>query len=610
MDKNSTNKSELLETYQSRISKADQQITEYKSLSFKFSMVRLGIFLLSIPMLYFILKTTIVVFMVSLVLITILFLWAVVKQIKYDKLLADSEAMKAINENEINALKNHNNIYYDGTNYQIHNHAFTEDLDIFGSYSLFGLINRSRTYFGNQTLRDLFLKKPNQEEIIKRQEAVEELKSDIDWRQELAVKLYDLEDLHDYNVAEAINKQLEIDMSFATGPLLTIYRKSLPIIWLVIAALYYFELSFANTIFGVVFIGNLLLVGKYTSQVNEIQGKLSRTSSSIKKYIDALETIFKKTWKSQLLVEKSSEFENSKSEMPIKSLAVLSSLINKLDYRLNLLVAIAANGFILWDLHVVAQLSDWKQKNHGKIDRIFQYIGVMETVSSLATWAYNHPQYDYPTIHNEYLKIEAIGIEHPLILDNQNVDNDFTLNSKDEVSIITGSNMSGKSTFLRTLAINMILGYTGTKTASTSLSMPIVSIVTYMRIKDALEENVSTFKAELNRISMILEVLKTDKNAFIFIDEMLRGTNSKDKLNGSIGITKKLLESDSYAMIATHDIKLAELGKEEDRIANYFFDIDYADGDLVFDYKIKEGICENFNASFLLGQLGIETEAQ
>ena len=232
----------------------------------------------------------------------------------------------------------------------------------------------------------------------------------------------------------------------------------------------------------------------------------------------------------------------------------------------------------------------------------------MECLSSLATWSFNHPQYNYPNIHDQYLQIETEGIEHPLIPDNQNVSNDFTLRPADKVSIITGSNMSGKSTFLRTLAINMVLGYTGTKTAASSLSMPIVNIVTYMRIKDALEENVSTFKAELNRISMILEVLKTDKTAFIFIDEMLRGTNSKDKLNGSIGITKKLLSSDTYAMIATHDIKLAELGEKDDNIANYFFDIDYKNGDLVFDYKLKEGICENFNASFLLGQLGIDTE--
>ncbi len=598
----------LIEIYQDRISKAEELITEYKSLSFKFSMVRLGIFLLAIPMLYFIIKTTIVVFIVSFVLITIIFLWAVVKQIKYDKLLAASEAKKAINVNEIDAIQSHENIYYNGEEYLIHHHAYCEDLDIFGAYSLFGLINRSRTYFGNQILKDLFLKKPTQEEIINRQEAVDELKMNIDWRQDLAVDLFELEDFHNYNVAEEINSQLSIDMSFATRSALTLYRNSLPLIWIGIALLYYIGSDMANTIFAVIFIGNLLLVGNFTKRVNEIQGKLSNTSNAIKKYIEALETIFQKSWESKLLVQKSKEFESSKSEMPIKSLAELSSLINKLDYRLNFLVAIAANGFILWDLRIVAKLNEWKSNNQGKIDKVFYHIGFMEAISSLATWSYNHPAYSYPEIHQEYLKIEAKGIEHPLIPDNQNVANDFTLLPSDEISIITGSNMSGKSTFLRTLAINMILGYTGTKTAATFLSMPIVSIVTYMRIKDALEENVSTFKAELNRISMILEVLETDKNAFILIDEMLRGTNSKDKLNGSIGITRKLLESDSYAMIATHDIKLAELGEHEDRIANYFFDIDYEDGDLVFDYKIKEGICENFNASFLLGKLGIDTE--
>ena len=608
MDQKQTHRARLITSYQARITNADSQIEQYKSLSFKFSMVRLGIFLLAIPMLYFILKTTLLVFFVSLISVLVLFLWAVVKQIKYDKLLTQAEALRAININEIDAIQNHRNLYYNGEGYQVHNHFYTEDLDIFGPHSMYGLINRSRTFFGNQILRNLFLTKPTQEEIKERQEAVEELNQDIEWRQELAVKLFDLEDLHDFNVAEAVNQQLSIDMTFATNTFLTIYRRLLPLIWISIAALYYFNSEIANTVFAVVFIGNLLLTGKFTKQINEIQGKLSNTSSSLKKYVDALETIFNSSWKSNLLVRKYSDFEGSKAEMPIKSLSVLSALINKLDYRLNFLVAIVANGFVLWDLKIVSQLDHWKRTNDGKITKVFTHIGFMESIASLAAWAYNHPEYSYPQIHDTYLTITAEDLEHPLIPDHQNVGNDFTLNAEDKVSIITGSNMSGKSTFLRTLAINMILGYTGTRTASKSLSIPIVSIVTYMRIKDALEENVSTFKAELNRISMILEVLKTDKNAFIFIDEMLRGTNSKDKLNGSIGITKKLLDSDAYSMIATHDIKLAELGEQEDRIANYFFDIDYKDGDLVFDYKIKKGVCENFNASFLLGQLGIDTQ--
>lgn len=598
----------LINNYNERIETAEQEIALNKSLSNRYSLVRLGIFLLAIPILYFLIKTTIAVFIGCFIFITIIFLWAVVRQIKYDKLLAEAEAKKSINQNEINALQSHENLYFNGSTYQIHNHEYSEDLDIFGNHSLFGLINRSRTYFGNQILKTLFLKEAKKEEIILRQEAIEELKENLDWRQELAIKLFDLEDLQDYNVAEAIHKQMSIDMSFADSTLLKLYRRILPVIWLIIAALYFFNSGLANSIFAVVFIGNLMLVGKYTKRINEIQGKLSNTSNSLKKYISAFETIFYQKWNASLLKERALAFENSSSEMPVKSLAQLSSLINKLDYRLNFLVAIVANGFILWDLKIVSQLNQWKKTNDGEIEKIFYHIGFMECMSSLATWAHNHPFYAYPTIHDEYLKIEAEQVEHPLIPDNQNVANDFHLNPSDKVSIITGSNMSGKSTFLRTLAINMILGYTGTKTASSKLSMPIVKPVTYMRIKDALEENVSTFKAELNRISMILEVLKKEKNAFIFIDEMLRGTNSKDKLNGSIGITKKLLESNAYAIIATHDIKLAELGEHDDQIANYFFDIDYKNGDLVFDYKLKQGICENFNASFLLGQLGIDTK--
>jgi len=610
MSKTISTKNDLIEKYQARIKQAELSIARFKSLSFRYAMIRLGVFILAFPILYFILKTTILVFVISFIFMVAVFLWAVTKQMGYDRLLAESEALRVINSNEIAAIENHQNLYYNGSDYPIHNHAYAEDLDIFGLHSLYGLINRGRTYFGNQILREFFLRKPQSPEIQERQEAIQELSDDLEWRQELAVKLFDLEDLHHYNVAEEINKQLSIDMSFAVSSLLNFYRKVLPLIWVGVLLLYYFQSGLANTLFATFFIGNLLLIGKYTQQIGAIQSNLSHTSNSLKRYISALETIFRPTWKATLLKKQTSKFEQSTSEMPIKSLSELSTLINQLDYRLNLLVAIAGNGFLLWDLRTVSKLKQWKEKNTGKIDDIFNHIGYMEAMTSLATWAYNHPQYSYPEIHDTYLQISAKVLEHPLIPDQQNVENDFHLNPNHKISIITGSNMSGKSTFLRTLAINMILSYTGTKAAATQLSIPIVSIVTYMRIKDALEENVSTFKAELNRIRMILDVLKKDSKAFIFIDEMLRGTNSKDKLNGSIGITKKLLESDTYAMIATHDIKLAELGENDARIANYYFDIDYEDGDLVFDYKIKDGICENFNASFLLGQLGIETEIE
>jgi len=584
----------IISGYKDRIQKAEVEIAINQKLSHKYSMIRLGIFILAIPILYFIIKTNLIIFCVFFIGVISLFVWAVLKQQKYDKLLSEKEAMKAINENELTGIQEHKNIYYNG----------------FGAHSMFGLINRCRTYYGNQYLKNAFLYKPTKPELLEKQEAIKELEEELDYRQEIAVKLFSLEGLENYNVAASINSQMEMDLSFGEGRLLTMYRKALPLIWLAIIGLYFYNASLANTISSVIFIGNLLLTGNFTKKITEVQGRLSNTSNSLKKYIDVLNELFDRKWQSKLLKRHAAEFDNSRDEMPVKSLSSLSKIINQLDYRLNLLVAIVGNGLFLWDLRVIYKLAQWKRNNSGKIDKIFQHIGFIEALSSLANWAYNNPGYTYPQIKDKYMSISANNLEHPLIPKSQNVDNDFELKENDKVVIITGSNMSGKSTLLRTIGLNMILGYTGTKVAASDLNIPIVSIVTYMRIKDALEENVSTFKAELNRISMILSVLEEKDDAFILIDEMLRGTNSKDKLNGSIGITKKLLQSNAYSMIATHDIKLAEMGNQEDRIANYYFDIDYEDGDLVFDYKVKSGICENFNASFLLGQLGIATEVK
>jgi len=600
----------IINDYKDRVQLADEAINVNQKLSHKYSMIRLGVFILAIPMLYFIIKTNMIVFAVFLIGVISLFVWAVIQQQKYDKLLSEKQALKAINENELTVIQHHKNEYYDGNDYEIPNHHYTSDLDIFGSHSMFGLINRCRTYYGNQYLKNAFLNKPTKDDLSEKQEAIQELEQELKYRQDIAVKLYSLEGLENYNVAESINRQMEMDLTFGEGKILNLYRKSLPIIWLALIGLYFYNISLANTISSLVFLGNLILTGNFTKKITEVHGRLSNTSNSLKKYIDVLNELFDKKWKSELLKKHAEEFDNSKDELPVKSLSSLSKIINQLDYRLNFLVAIAGNGLFLWDLGVIYKLAQWKQNNSGKIDKVFQHIGFIEALSSLATWSYNNPNYTYPQIKDEYMSISAENLEHPLIPKSQNVDNNFELKENDKVVIITGSNMSGKSTLLRTIGLNMILGYTGTKVAAKHLNIPIVSIVTYMRIKDALEENVSTFKAELNRISMILSVLKEKDDAFILIDEMLRGTNSKDKLNGSIGITKKLLESNAYSMIATHDIKLAEMGNQEDRIANYYFDIDYKDGDLVFDYKVKSGICENFNASFLLGQLGIDTDVK
>ena len=595
-----------IEIYRQKIAEANTALEINKKQSNRYALIRLTVFILAIPLIYFLLKTSIVTFILSFILIAAVFIWAVVVQQSYDKKVKEAERLLAINENEIACLQNFDNLYYNGDSYDIHGHEYTDDLDIFGPHSLFGLINRAKTFHGNQILKDYFLRLPSTIELSDRQEAIKEIAEDLDWRQNLALQLMPLENAEKKDVIQAIDSMLNMDLTFARDAKINLLRKALPFIWLGLIGLYFILPSAAQSIAAILFIYNLSITGKHSKTINIIQGRLAQVGEIVRGYIASIKIVFDKKWKSKYLKEAYAPFQETEAEIPIKSLKDFDGIIDHLDYRLNFLVAIVANGLFLWDIGVVYRLATWKEEQEGSMKAVFQHIGLMEALSSLATWAYNHPDYAYATIHETYMNVEAENIRHPLIPINQNVANDFELQPKDEITIITGSNMSGKSTFLRTIGINMILGYTGTKVAADKLDIPIVSIVTYMRIKDALEESVSTFKAELNRISLILDLLQKENKTFILIDEMLRGTNSKDKLQGSIGIVNKLLAANTFAMIATHDIKLAEMGKKESRIANYFFDIDYKDGDLVFDYKIKKGICENFNASFLLSQLGID----
>ena len=201
----------------------------------------------------------------------------------------------------------------------------------------------------------------------------------------------------------------------------------------------------------------------------------------------------------------------------------------------------------------------------------------------------------------------AIG--HPLIHTEKRVDNNYQLVAQPTVDIVTGSNMAGKSTFLRTLGINMVLAYAGAPVCASAMSLSIFKVLTYMRIKDSLNESTSTFKAELDRLKMILTQVALHPNALVLIDEMLRGTNSRDKFLGSKVFIEKLIQLKTPTLFATHDLQLSELIEvHKDTVRNYHFDIQIADGEMKFDYKIKSGPCTTFNAAILLKEIGLSLD--
>src|SRR5690606_25439899 len=234
-------------------------------------------------------------------------------------------------------------------------------------------------------------------------------------------------------------------------------------------------------------------------------------------------------------------------------------------------------------------------------------VGEVETLWSLALVQLNHPHWSFPEVFAaEEYRLDFEELAHPLIPRDQVVSNSYD-NQNHYIALITGSNMAGKSTFLRTVGINVVLALCGAPVCARQMKVSVMHLLSYMRIKDSLQESTSTFKAELNRIKMILERIRQQPYSFFLVDEMLRGTNSIDKYKGSKAIIERMINDRAHGMVATHDLQLSELAVTyPEYVRNFHFDIQVRDGEMVFDYRLKDGACTIFNASILLRGIGIE----
>lgn len=598
----------LLQLYRQRSQKYAEEITTITQIHFRYSLLRLALFVMGICVSIWTWPLGSLVFLLSTAFWLVGFSSCIWYQSKLDKKRAFLQALHDINHNELILLEGGANVYYNGADYNVPHHPYASDLDVFGPFSLYRLLNRSRTYRGQELLAGWLSKESLITEIYARQALVQKLTADIEFRQHLAAHLWEFEDQHLHDPILVIERGLQGDFSFAARRPLLYYRQSLPAIWISLCLLYYFAPDLAYIGALIIGLSNFILTMFYASKVSVIQSKLSGSVLKMNHYAKALSSILKRDWDSTYLPEGLLPLTDNK-EMPtsVQAMRALQSIMDRMDYRLHLIPATILNIGLLWDIKIVYELDKWKRHSGAGLRNIFETIGHVEALNALATWAFNHPTFNYPLITDEYFTMQGRQLIHPLMSPSVAVANDFDMLKGDYVNIVTGSNMSGKSTFLRTIGTNMVLAQTGTTIAGASLTYSHVQLLTYMRVKDALEENASTFKAELDRVDMILKVIDSQRPCLVLIDEMLRGTNSKDKLRGSIAFAKKVINSQAYAIIATHDIQLAEMAPiYPQALKNYYFDIDYIKGELVFDYKIKKGICENFNASYLLQKMGLE----
>lgn len=274
---------------------------------------------------------------------------------------------------------------------------------------------------------------------------------------------------------------------------------------------------------------------------------------------------------------------------------------------MNPLVFIPLNTFLFWDLQQVLILESWKKQNKEHIADWFQSLAEVESLSSLATLSFNYPGWSFPTIAIQNGTVIADSLGHPLIPKEKLVTNSFSTEEAGGLNLITGSNMAGKSTFLRSVGVNIVLAMMGSPVCAGSFTVSNMKVISSMRVNDNLEENTSTFYAELKKLKEVIEAVNRNEKVFLLLDEILRGTNSADRHTGSKALIKQLIHHNAVGLIATHDLELAKLADEFPlKLHNYHFDVQVAGDELYFDYKLKKGVCTSMNASLLMKKIGIE----
>lgn len=509
------------------------------------------------------------------------------------------EKLVFINENEINILLHQPSEFQDAK-HLASNDDYSGDLDIFGPGSLFQLLNRTTTYHGTRELASLLQQPILSREMIEwQQEAIKTLSSQKELRQ--MITAHGL--LHGENEGNLydIMSWLQLPPILHGKSWIKYIRLLLPLYN--VAALFYYLYSDNYLPVTAGILVSWAIVGVHAGRINQQHSLLGKKQSILGQYADVL-TYFSKveTGKSEMLKR-----EKGIAVAAHQSIKKLSSLASFFDQRLNFLVNLLLNSFFMYDIQCLWALETWKTTHAGKFNEWIHCVGNIEALNSLATYAFNYPNYQYPVIDESKTGISTTGLAHPLIPEKERVANDMTIGVEERLVLVTGSNMSGKTTFLRTLGVNLLLAQCGAPVCAKRFEFTPMNIRTSIRVNDSLQEHTSYFMAELKRLQQIIKHLEKSKSpTLVLIDEILRGTNSEDKTHGSEQFIKKLLQYNSLTLFATHDLALSKLETEMPaEVNNYCFESTIRDGELLFDYTLRKGVAKNKNASFLMQKMEI-----
>lgn len=606
-----------MKSYQENIEKYNVELLRLTNLLNKLSLFRLLVFVVSVITLIilFRLNLSIPAFIVLPILI-IGFLYVIKYYDKIAYLKKDTSFLKEINESEIQRQKCNLEGLDTGERFINQNHAYTSDLDVFGQHSVFQLVNRATTETGMILLSKWLSETASNSEIDSRQKAIKEISKKAEWRQNFqASGMHFTNNKSDYYTF----------LKWVEAPVTLLKKKQIyiglaivfPIVLLINIYFFYDNLGLEIGLVYLflmilVLLANYVILRKIKPLAEDIAENSTKNLKTLRGYLRLISKIENEGFESKKAQELQLILINNKYSA-YKEIKRLSEILDFSDQRPLKKVALGGNpiypvlnSFFLLDIYLILGTEKWKLKNKKFIKAWAEAISEFEVLNSFAGFYYSNPSYTFPEIteKNNYIDFQSLG--HPLINANDRVCNDFKTDRHGSIVMVTGSNMAGKSTFLRSVGLNLALAFAGAPCCAKKGTVSILKLYTSMRTQDNLEKGISSFYAELKRIEKMLKLIKENKNVFFLLDEMFKGTNSEDRYKGGYSLITQMSKAYTSGIIATHDIELAKLSENKKVVTNYSFNSEMIKDTMVFNYKLDNGICYDFNASELMKKIGIE----
>lgn len=529
-----------------------------------------------------------------------LFLFAIKMDLKYGFRQKFNENKIAVSSFELQALEYRFEERKTGEEYRSLNAQLADDFEIFGKGSLFQFLNRCTTRLGEAMFaQGLCFPSSSPQNIELQQKAISELTEKQSFMQDFqAYGMFINENPGDTQNLQVWLQSTEKNIRFLR--IATLVLTGFMMAW--IAGVAWGLLTPGSIAIPIVV--NLGFLFAHTRQINKAHALLGRSAKTFEKYSSLIALVQTQSFSSELL----SDLQNSLLHSRIGAAAALKrlfKLLNSFDIRFNIIASFLLNALLLFDLRTYCRLSKWKSTHREHVMPWLEAIARFDALISYTTYAFNHRHSTcLPTLSENKQMFEATQMGHPIISDAQRVCNDFKFSGHPRIIIITGANMAGKSTFLRTLSVNLILAMNGAPVCARQFCFAPSNILSSIKIQDSLSNHQSYFYAELLRLKSIAENLETNSQNIVILDEILRGTNSADKQKGSIGYLHKLIKLNAFVIIATHDLSIGQLEQQYPEIVeNFCFEVELMQNQLSFDYKLKKGISQKLNASFLMKEM-------